>query len=631
MLTQFIVTLGLSGVIATAQTTTYTAASSNNTSASSNFTGNTDTRTGVVNPHYEPVPGNVSHLNVHDLVAPGFGGKIFVNFLNWFSTTHNCTANPTPAGSGGWGPSRLTCNSHILTQYNSNDATQVHAQMNDIAARHLDGVVVNYEADSSSGIEIGSIQKIRDDLNARCGASGCPVQLAIMTDGSGMKFSPGFGGAVACPQPGSSPTANENCIIAHLKDDFCYMNQNYFGASSYLKVGGHPVWQSFVIESGWSLNSTGAAPSWTDVWVHVEQFVQNLAGNCPALSPIYANAPNNGVPDLEFENSSGFSHDGSSANSQGAFDWIHPNTGVSGQTTAVTSDLSTLTSFYQTAQANPTKNGWGAAFSGFNDVMAGWSPAPPPNKPTTDGGRLEDNGCGRTWLNSLGAAKSFLPAFIEVVTWNDYDEGTQIEAGIDNCVSSITPSLSGNTLSWQVNFATRSDGSAGDDSTIDRFDIWDSSDGENLTLARGVCNLGGATASGDTVCTGTGSGTRSIDLKTLLAGAGVHKIYVQAVGKPSILNHITTQAITYDPVAVTVTSQTSGTVTSPVTVSATAASSATVTGWQVYANGTSKFGAGTTNSISTPITLAPGTYQMIVRAWNSTGAFGDQTYTLTVQ
>jgi len=112
---------------------------------------------------------------------------------------------------------------------------------------------------------------------------------------------------------------------------------------------------------------------------------------------------------------------------------------------------------------------------------------------------------------------------------------------------------------------------------------------------------------------------------------GTHKVYVQAVGKPSILNHVTTQPVNYVPVDVTVTSQTSGTVHSPFTVTASASSTATVTGWHIYANGVDKFGAGQTNSISAPISLAAGTYTIIVRAWNSTGAYGDQTFTLTVQ
>jgi hypothetical protein len=42
------------------------------------------------------------------------------------------------------------------------------AQMNDVAARHFDGVVVNYEANSASGIEIGSLQQKGDKKLKAC-------------------------------------------------------------------------------------------------------------------------------------------------------------------------------------------------------------------------------------------------------------------------------------------------------------------------------------------------------------------------------------------------------------------------------------------------------------------------------
>jgi hypothetical protein len=114
-----------------------------------------------------------------------------------------------------------------------------------------------------------------------------------------------------------------------------------------------------------------------------------------------------------------------------------------------------------------------------------------------------------------------------------------------------------------------------------------------------------------------------------LPGSSTHKIYVQAVGKPSILYHITATALTYDPVAVTVSSQTSGTAGSSLAVTAAAASSATVTGWQIYVNGKGYPSGGTTNSISTAVPLNVGANTVIVRAWNSTGAFGDQTFNIT--
>src|SRR5579871_6254931 len=143
MLSRFCSALIILAGTALAQTT-FTSASSNNTSASSSFPGKTDTRTGVVNANYDPAPGNVSHLDTHDLVFPGFKGKIFVNLLNWFSTSVNCTTSD--AGLCGQGPLRETCNTFMVTDYNSNDLTQVHDQMNDIRSRHLDGALITYEA-----------------------------------------------------------------------------------------------------------------------------------------------------------------------------------------------------------------------------------------------------------------------------------------------------------------------------------------------------------------------------------------------------------------------------------------------------------------------------------------------------
>jgi hypothetical protein len=622
--------------------TTITAAGSNNTSASSSFTGNSDTRTGVLNENYELAPGNVSHLDTHGLVSPGFSGKIMVKFMDWFSTSTDCrTSN---AGVCSWGPLRETCNAHILTQYDSNDPVQVHEQMNDIGARHMDGAMLTYEGNSKSGIEDSAMRAVRDDLNARCASSGCPLRFAIMVDGGGINANPGFAGAAACPTQTNPPSCtttpvqpvpatNENCIITHLKDDLCYMNETFFSSPSYLKVNGRPVWQSFIGESGWNLPLTGPAPSWEDLWIHVQEFVSNLSANCPAFSARYAGAPNNGVPDLEFENRSGFNQDGQSSNSQGAFSWIHPGNGVSNQTIAVTDDLDDLESFYQTGENNSGKNAWGAAFAGFNDVMAGWSPTPPTGQPVTAGGRLEDNGCGRTWLNSLAAAKPFSPAFMQVVTWNDYDEGTEIETGVDNCVSSVTAAMGtqtlANTLSWTVNFSTRADGSTGDDSTIDRFNIYDSLDGENLSLAAAVCNLGGGPVNADQVCTDAGSATRSLNLDGLVTSVGVHKLYVQAVGKPSIMNHVTTQAVDYVPVQVTITSQTSGEAGAAATVTANASSAAAVSGWAIYVNGAQHFSGPPAGSISVSVPLQSGANTILVRAWNTSGAFGDQTYTLT--
>ncbi|HSC20976.1 MAG TPA: alkaline phosphatase family protein, partial [Solirubrobacterales bacterium] len=58
-------------------------------------------------------------------------------------------------------------------------------------------------------------------------------------------------------------------------------------------------------------------------------------------------------------------------------------------------------------------------------------------------------------------------------------------------------------------------------------------------------------------------------------------------------------------------------------------SGAHVTGWHIYIDSVDKWGtAGPTSSISQSVSTTAGTHTMLVRAWDSTGAFGDQTLTI---
>src|SRR5437764_15485721 len=67
-----------------------------------------------------------------------------------------------------------------------------------------------------------------------------------------------------------------------------------------------------------------------------------------------------------------------------------------------------------------------------------------------------------------------------------------------------------------------------------------------------------------------------------------------------------------------------------VTASATTSNSgAVVTGWHIYVDSVDKFGtSGPTSSINTNVTTTEGTHTVLVRAWDSTGAFGDKTLTV---
>ena len=102
------------------------------------------------------------------------------------------------------------------------------------------------------------------------------------------------------------------------------------------------------------------------------------------------------------------------------------------------------------------------------------------------------------------------------ITWNDYEEGSAVEPGVENFVA-VRAHLSGSRLEWSL------EGREGKERTIDHFDIYASRDSRNLALLGKV---------GNTVS--------SFDLARWLEGFGgdVLQLYVNAVGKPCVRDHI---------------------------------------------------------------------------------------------
>ena len=183
--------------------------------------------------------------------------------------------------------------------------------------------------------------------------------------------------------------------------------------------------------------------------------------------------------------------------SGGAFQWVDINSDD-----PFDEQLAAQDSFYNAAAQKSNLVVLGSAYKGFNDTPAEWGT-----------NRLVDQHCGQTWLDTFSdigkhySASNQLSA-VQLVTWNDYDEGSAIETGIDSCVY-LAPSITGNTLNWSVN--------GGSENTIDHYIVFSSTDGQNLT------NLGSVPA-----------GTHSFDLSSLKLGSA--SLYVNAVGKPSIRN-----------------------------------------------------------------------------------------------
>jgi len=68
----------------------------------------------------------------------------------------------------------------------------------------------------------------------------------------------------------------------------------------------------------------------------------------------------------------------------------------------------------------------------------------------------------------------------------------------------------------------------------------------------------------------------------------------------------------------------------PVQVTASATSSRAITGWRIYANKVNVASAGAGNTLNTQFNLAAGSYTVVVKVWDSTGAMGQQSVSITV-
>jgi hypothetical protein len=203
--------------------------------------------------------------------------------------------------------------------------------------------------------------------------------------------------------------------------------------------------------------------------------------------------------------------------------------------------------------------------------------------------------CGQAWQQTFSEIGKFyssgeqLPA-IQIATWNDYEEGTAIEPGIDNCIY-LAPSQSGTKISWSVN--------GGDESTVDHYTVFISSDGTNLAKLADVP-----------------TGTHTFDVGPLQLSDQTYLVYVKATGAPSFQNKMS-PVIAYHPgdrppdVALNISQ------TGPLAYTASLGSSSSTVARSVI-----DFGDGTiANGLSASHTYKTvGTYVVTASAYDATGA-----------
>lgn len=376
-------------------TTTLAAETGNNTSAADSFAAQTNGNLGAT---------NISKVPFSSLLYTGNATHVYVHFMPWFGGAN-----------------------HMNVGYASNDATQVHRQVDDMMSRGAQGAIVDWYGPNHTR-EDQTTQYLRSEAETR----GGKFEFAVMEDK----------GALSCSDAASCTSA--------LLSDISYANATYFSSPAYMRVNGRPVLFFFGVE--------GLPMNWSAVR-------QGALGN-----PLFI-----------FENSM------TQPDDDGAFTWVHG-----------------IDSFYQTAQQYPGKLMFGSAAKGFNDTLASWTQ-----------NRITPQNCGQFWLSTWAFGTQYwsvgdqLPN-LQVVTWNDYEEGTEIESGIDNCVS-VSAALSGSSsLWWSI---------TGSESTIDHYTVFASVDGQNLAKLADVP-----------------AGTHAYDVSTANLPAGSYTLFVQAVGRPSLTN-----------------------------------------------------------------------------------------------
>jgi len=538
---------------------------------------------------YTPAPRHVSDTPMSAALYSGNTTNFFAHLEPWFTVCHAASSYPLWDSTAN---KYKTCGGHVETGYNSNDAATVKAQMDDMLRRGFSGVVVNWYGKppgscpgASHCTENSTTLKIRDDLAGRCsGPQSCPLLLSLDVDKGS------FNSVCASNDP--------SCILSQLETHLDYANTTYFGSNAYLKVGGRPVVSFFIAESQYMTSCTASAPCngpsgactsssscWSAIWNALRSHVQSYA---------------NGNPMLIFENQTGFTH----AQTNGAFAWKnHYTAGCSDPDDTL--GLCYLEHFYNAgANQYSSLQTWGAGWKGAGGT-ASWN--------SSDW--IVPLHCGTTWLDTLAKANSyFLTAkqlpFLQVVTWNDYDETTAMESGIDNCWA-VDASVSGSTLSWNLRVASDEPNAAADadERTIDHYVVWDSPDGDNLTQVATLPR-----------------GSRSVDLNTLSLGSGARVLYVEAVGGPSIFNKMSSAVHYPTNRLVTISNPVANElVLSPVEVVASAASSTPVTLSQIYLDGSKVYEVHAA-SLDTNVTMSPGNHRLTVQAYDSAGNFKTTEY-----
>jgi hypothetical protein len=170
-------------------------------------------------------------------------------------------------------------------------------------------------------------------------------------------------------------------------------------------------------------------------------------------------------------------------------------------------NLAGATNHYS-AIRNSGKKAFGAMCGNFNGTLTksvSWSM-----------GKYLPSSNGVCVVQRAASINSVIPANMtrmQWTTWSDWEEGTQVESGIENNFALSGQVNTPNVLSWTI--------TGGDERTVDHYEIYAATNGGNAAFLGSVR-----------------TGVYQTNLSQTGLVPGSYQIYVDAIGKPCIRDHI---------------------------------------------------------------------------------------------
>lgn len=309
-----------------------------------------------------------------------------------------------------------------------------------------------------------------------------PLKFGIMMDGNGV--------ATSCATGGVDRTA---CITGVLEAWADYAKLKYTTQPWYLMdKNGHPMIFIFIDETLWP------ATNWNTVWANVKTYTN-----------LYANSFH-----YEFQND--FTH----TQLDGSYTWMaNPQTYDVAKQFWWGDGAGTVPTYYNNFYlgciANPTLDCIGIAKKGFDDGFGfggGYGGA----------NRVQAQRCAHTLKDTMDLTNTDMFSLAHIlewlgIPWDDVEEGTGAEGGVDSCFSTVTATVLGTVVSWSL---TTTDVTYSNVNTLHGFTAYyGKGQGMNVALAD------------------ISPSATSIDLKNYIP-PGNWKVRIFMKGKPLVTNQL---------------------------------------------------------------------------------------------